>query len=332
MKKVLVAIICLCFAFSLVACDSFEDFYNPQISMDPEAVIPGPGEGENGVSHKHLERFGKDGAWLPIDNSEKVFENDVAWEPGYVQMHLLRVVRKVDDNIKYKVDLVVDGKVSELAEYIDVLVLPGLEQLPTNPEALNSWVLIGPLDIMLSHDSTVAQGQIFIDDTPEYVSFGIALRVKEDADAGLELGADIDLNITVEYEKSDAGDEIGCEHEGSENRTEENNPAYTVPNIHDSVVEGKPSHDNEYTKETSGASPSVPDNGDNAGQDPAEKEPVDSNIDLNGDGVIDGKDWGVEGNEGGKKDPSQFLPDGSKEYMADPVIPPEAIDSSVYNG
>lgn len=70
----------------MVACNLTEDYYNPQISMDPPSVDPGPNGDASGVSHKHLEKLGKDNVWIPVADDETVFDSGVLWEPGYTQM------------------------------------------------------------------------------------------------------------------------------------------------------------------------------------------------------------------------------------------------------
>ena len=297
MKKILIAILCLCFALSLVACSELEDYYDaPQMSMEPPTIDATPGIDEGGVSHKHLERLGKDNAWIPVDDSETVFDNGVLWEPGYVQMRLLRVVRKLDGTIKYKINMVADGELGGLAEYIDVLVMPGLEQLPEPTlEATEGWVYLSPLDVLLSGDSTVSQGQIFAEDDPAYVSFGIALRVRVDAEAGLELGAKLDLHVEIEYEKFET-DSFDSGYDDDVGATEE--PAHSKD---DQGKGDNPEETPHYTVDQGGALPNLPDK-DHTDKENA-KDPVDTTTDYNGDGVIDENDWGIVGDDG-KKDPT----------------------------
>lgn len=288
MKKILIAIICLCFALSMVACNLTEDYYNPQISMDPPSVDPGPNGDASGVSHKHLEKLGKDNVWIPVADDETVFDSGVLWEPGYTQMQILRVVRKVEGEIKYKVDLVADGELGGLAEYIDVLVMPGLEQLPAGADALDSWVMLAPLDLLIGGDNTVSQGFIFPEDTPDYVSFGIALRVNAEAEAGLTLGATLDLNVTIEYADGGNGDSFGDAYDENVGGHVSRDPSGDAE-----MTDNSPSIE---TANPEGARPVTPDKDHTDKEE--EKKPVDTNIDTNidynGDGVVDGKDWGED--------------------------------------
>ena len=116
--------------------------------------------------------------WFSIKNtSEPIFSYE-NWEPGYTDVTILKVENLGNLSLKWVAKLASENPLSELSEVIDVYVLPGATEYPTDRTTLDGWNKTGTLADFINSISTTTYGYL---DGGASATLGIAFKMQEDA-------------------------------------------------------------------------------------------------------------------------------------------------------
>ena len=117
-------------------------------------------------------------AWSSIkENPAPIFVYD-NWEPGFVQVKVLRVVNKGTLALKWKAALTAAAPLNELADVIDVYVKVGVEEYPDERVDLEGWEKVGNLASFIENIETTTVGELAANTS---ASLGIAFKMQEEA-------------------------------------------------------------------------------------------------------------------------------------------------------
>ncbi|MBE6640743.1 MAG: hypothetical protein E7619_04075 [Ruminococcaceae bacterium] len=120
--------------------------------------------------------------WTSVkDSKAPIFDYD-NWEPGYVQVKILKVVNIGSLAFKWQANLVTTEELGILADVIDVYVKEDVESYPENRTDLSGWTKVGTLRSFISGIETTTVGEIEPNDTKNaYEALGIAFKMQETA-------------------------------------------------------------------------------------------------------------------------------------------------------
>jgi len=147
------------------------------------------------------------------ENKDPIFNYD-KWEPGYVDVKILKVENKGNLALKWYAKFVSDAALSKLAEVIDVYVYPSATELdyPTDFDSIeNDYQYVGTVADFVNTISTTTYGTLE-EGTSAYL--GIALKMRESAGndyQGLSLGA-FDIQILATQFTSE-NDQFGPDYD-----------------------------------------------------------------------------------------------------------------------
>ena len=175
------------------------------------------------------------------EEGEKLFDNNIRWEPGYTALETIKVVNEGDLAFKYVLNFT-DGSLAEgsalsienVAENFDVWVYDhranaGKDGVKLNPDSYaaltaenSGWVSAGSLDELLDGKSVLDGVMVTVrnkntetpnegttDGVATEDTYTIALHMKEDADSAV-MGQKISLNVKlVAYQKGSEADDLG---------------------------------------------------------------------------------------------------------------------------
>ena len=211
-----------------------------------------------------------------------IFKNDL-WEPGYVEARHIKIANEGTLALKYKLLVVANGTVSELADVIDVYYYDPAQQLADDRSDLTDAKKIGTLTDVLANFETTAAGTLNPGDNHTVT---IALKMQQTAGneyQNISIGSDFSV-VLVATQLAAEEDSFGPDydfdaeypviyldsapHDGdTATELRANNVAVIVPETAD---EGK------YTLEASETTTAVDSNG---------KTTLSMNITLKKDGV-----------------------------------------------
>ena len=101
--------------------------------------------------------------WTNVTTGGPIF-NYTNWEPGYAQVRHVKIENKGSLAIKYKVLIVADGEVSDLADVIDVYYVDPAVQVETADDLVNTTKL-GTLTDVLSNIGATGNGSLVAGDS-----------------------------------------------------------------------------------------------------------------------------------------------------------------------
>lgn len=161
------------------------------------------------------------------DNTQKLYDDSVRWEPGYTSLETLYVVNKGDLAFEYflhftdgKLDDQVDPGLIALAECFEVYVYNDIHNaIPTTTsyeeirDPKNGWVFAGTLgevlegaavfgDVMYEEDvrqqtpNPINPNEGTLDGKPTELTYTVALHMRKDADMSV-MGHRITLNVKL---------------------------------------------------------------------------------------------------------------------------------------
>ena len=162
-----------------------------------------------------LEVLGDDNTtWTSVKESKAAIFNYDKWEPGYVQVKILRVVNKGNLALKWKATLVSANELSELADVIDVYVKEDVTAYPTTRDEVATWNCVGTLRTFVNTIEATTTGTILAkaENETEFPSEVLAIAFKMREEAGntyknMSLG-EFDINILASqltYEEDSFG-------------------------------------------------------------------------------------------------------------------------------
>ena len=135
-------------------------------------------------------------AWK--DASEgAIFDYDL-WEPGYTEVRHVRIRNTGSLALKYQIQIVATGEVSELADVIDVYYIKGGQQIASRTD-LDGLEPIGTLSDVLA-EPYAASGHLLTGDTDSTDVATIALKMQESAGnayQGLSIGSEFAVQLTA---------------------------------------------------------------------------------------------------------------------------------------
>ena len=145
------------------------------------------------------------GDWISVrDMTDPIFNYEY-WEPGYVQVKILRVVNEGSLALKWKAALVSANELSELANVIDVYVKEGVTEYPTDRTTVSGWDYAGTLKEFVNNFDANTNGTIEANATKDANEvLAIAFKMREEADnkyKGKSLG---EFDITILATQLDA--------------------------------------------------------------------------------------------------------------------------------
>ena len=115
--------------------------------------------------------------WTNVTTGDPIF-NYTNWEPGYAQVRHVKIENKGSLAIKYKVLIVADGEVTDLADVIDVYYVDPAVQVETADDLVNTTKL-GTLTDALSNIGATGTGSLVAGDSDVIT---LALVMQESAD------------------------------------------------------------------------------------------------------------------------------------------------------
>ena len=163
-----------------------------------DSVVSSGNKIQAGTLKVDLELLDKDGGWRSIkDDSAPIFDYD-KWEPGYTDVKILKVENEGTLALQWKAKLVTNGELSELANVIDVYVLPSETEL-SYPEdrSLEGYTCVGTVAEFANTIESTTRGTLLAE---EVAYLGIALKMRTDVGneyQGMDLGGAIDIVIVA---------------------------------------------------------------------------------------------------------------------------------------
>ncbi len=145
-----------------------------------------------------------------------IFNYDL-WEPGYTEVRHIRIANKGNLALKYKLQIVADGTVTDLAKVIDVYYFDPAQQI-ADRAALDNETAMGTLEVALAGMDTTATGALVPEGkegnglkSSEVIT--IALKMKTDAGneyQNLSIGSSFTIMLlATQYTfESDSFDEL----------------------------------------------------------------------------------------------------------------------------
>lgn len=130
--------------------------------------------------------------WTDASNSP-IFNNEL-WEPGYTEVRHIKIANEGTLALKYQLNIIANGEVSELADVIDVYYVDPAVQV-ADRNALTADMKLGTLTEVLAAISTTASGNL---DAGEKDTITIALKMQESAGneyQDLSIGSDFSIQL-----------------------------------------------------------------------------------------------------------------------------------------
>lgn len=177
----------------------------------------------SGTLKVDLEVLAEDGsAWASVKDDPAPIFNYEKWEPGFVQVKVLRVVNEGSLALKWKAALSSAAPVGELAQVIDVYVKVGLEEYPDKRVDLDTWENVGTLANFIDNIETTTIGELAANSS---AALGIAFKMQESADntyQGKELGAFDIMILATQLAAED--DSFGIDYDVNAEYNDPRNP------------------------------------------------------------------------------------------------------------
>lgn len=172
---------------------------------------------QSGTLKVDLELLDRENGWVSLKSSnDPIFNSDV-WEPGYTDIKILKIENEGTLALQWKAKLVTEKQLSELADVIDVYVLPSSTELSyPDDRSLDGYTKVGTLAEFIDTVETTTKGTLL---AGEVAYLGIALQMNPNAGneyQGLSLGGSIDVMIVATQVSSESdGFNSGYDQEAS---------------------------------------------------------------------------------------------------------------------
>lgn len=118
------------------------------------------------------------GDWNSIKDSQAPIFDYANWEPGYVDVKVLKVQNEGTLAFKWMAGLRANEELSALANVIDVYVKPGVTAYPTTREEIADWDKAGTVAQFVESIQTTTYGTL---EAGKEATLGIALKMQESA-------------------------------------------------------------------------------------------------------------------------------------------------------
>ena len=122
-----------------------------------------------------------------------IFKSEL-WEPGYTEVRHIKIANEGTLALKYQLNIIANGEVSELADVIDVYYVDPAVQV-ADRTAFTDANKLGTLTQVLANINTTASGTLLAD---EKTTITLALKMQESAGneyQGLSIGSDFSVQL-----------------------------------------------------------------------------------------------------------------------------------------
>jgi len=159
--------------------------------------------------------------WTSVKTSKAPIFNYTNWEPGYTEVKILKVSNLGSLALKWKATFKSAAPLGDLANVIDVYVMPGVTAYSADRTVLDGWTKVGTLKEFANTLSTTTYGQLTAKGTATAeATLGLAFKMQETAGNTYQnatLGAfDITIlatQLNYESDSFDSSYDIGAEYD-----------------------------------------------------------------------------------------------------------------------
>lgn len=159
--------------------------------------------------------------WTSVKTSKAPIFNYTNWEPGYTEVKILKVSNLGSLALKWKATFKSAAPLGDLANVIDVYVMPGVTAYSADRTVLDGWTKVGTLKEFANTLSTTTYGQLTAKGTATAeATLGLAFKMQETAGntyQNASLGAfDITIlatQLNYESDSFDSSYDIGAEYD-----------------------------------------------------------------------------------------------------------------------
>ena len=164
-----------------------------------------------------LELLDKAAGWVSIKESNAPLFNYEKWEPGYVDVKILKIENEGSLALKWKDKFISERQLSALADVIDVYVLPSATALSYPADrTLSGYTKVGTVADFVNTIETTTTGNLL---AGEAAYLGIALKMQESAGnefQSMDLGGAFDIQILATQLTSEE-DSFGSDYDNDAN-------------------------------------------------------------------------------------------------------------------
>ena len=143
-----------------------------------------------------LELRDADGNWNSIKDSQKAIFDYANWEPGYTDVKILKVENEGSLALKWKAQFVSDQQLSDLADVIDVYVLPSVTEPEFPTRDLDGYSYAGTVADFVNTIEATTNG-ILLAGEEAYLSIVLVMRNVGNEYQGKDLAGSFDIRIVA---------------------------------------------------------------------------------------------------------------------------------------
>lgn len=135
--------------------------------------------------------------WNSVKTDKTPIFDYELWEPGYVDVKILKVENEGNLALKWKAQFVSSAELTGLADVIDVYVKEGVDAYPANRDDIKDWTKVGTVSQFVNTIETTTTGEL---EANKSETLGIALKMQESAGneyQGMDLGGTFDIVVTA---------------------------------------------------------------------------------------------------------------------------------------
>ena len=170
-KTLIVSIVAIVICFTMLLGTTFAWFTDSVTSSNNKI--------ESGTLKVDLELYDKDTqTWDSIKQDKNPIFNYSNWEPGYIDVKLLKVENEGSLALKWKAKFVSNAELSVLANVIDVYVCPSENELTYPARDLAGYTKVGTVKDFVNTIEETTKGELA---AQEEAYLGIALKMQETA-------------------------------------------------------------------------------------------------------------------------------------------------------
>ena len=199
-------------AVSLLLCISM--LIGSTFAWFTDSVTSASNKIQSGTLKLDLELLDKEtGKWNSLKESQAPIFNYDKWEPGYIDIKVLKVENEGNLALKWVAKFYSEKQLSILADVIDVYVRPSDSEIgyPAN-RSLEGYTCVGNLTTFINSIEETTQGTL---EAKEAAYLGIALKMREEAGneyQNLSLGGAFDIRIFATQHTSES-DSFGNQYD-----------------------------------------------------------------------------------------------------------------------
>ena len=143
-----------------------------------------------------LELRDADGNWSSIKDSQEAIFNYANWEPGYTDVKILKVENEGSLALKWKAQFVSNQQLSDLADVIDVYVLPSVTEPVFPTRDLDGYSYAGTVADFVNTIEATTNG-VLLAGEEAYLSIVLVMRNVGNEYQGKDLAGSFDIRIVA---------------------------------------------------------------------------------------------------------------------------------------